>query len=780
MKKKILFIIPFLFGIILTHAQTIDNSQILMYLDFEGDLVDATGNFTFAQQTSGSAVTPISYSSTDGKFGQYGVFNDSSYESTGNTVYNTANDVTIALWVRVDDNENLAAGQITTIFDMNNGAAAGVEDDGQPQLRFRNNSSALANEFVTSIPGSEIYSNTRVNKERWYHIACVHDVSTKSWSYYINGVLDTQQTYTTSPRSAQEALVIGTQKVGNTGQAILGDMDDFLITSELLTSEQIKTIMNFGVEAARSTTSTTKTWLGTTSDWDTASNWNPSGVPSASNDVIIVNGTSNNPVASSTIATNNLIIQENASLTVNGTVTANNISVYDGASFIAKSTVTLSGNFTYNTITLDPSGAPLEWHLLSSPVAGETYDDDWIEINYIGTGTVANRAISLYDNTTDSDGTWTYFQAGGTAENFDSGKGFSTRKVSYDSAKDEEIYSFIGSYPDSDVTLSITQGAPTGNNWNLVGNPYPSYIRVSDLISANAANITDANETAYVWNPITEVYSGLSTSDYIAPGQGFFVNADNSNANNFTITESLQSHQTGVTFYKNSDTKIELSLANNNKTRIVYFTYADNNTLGLDRGKDIGMFTGISSNFGIFSNLADNNSNSPFERQALPKTDLENTIVPIGVIADAGELITFSANIQNLPSELTVYIEDRQNNTFHKLEGNDTYSLTLNSKENGIGRFYLHTKSSSILNTDNHLLDSVHIFKVNNQTLRITGLYNDKTDLKLYNILGRQVLNTSFSSKGNSDVSLPNLATGVYIVNIENKEGSLSKKIILE
>ena len=419
---------------------------------------------------------------------------------------------------------------------------------------------------------------------------------------------------------------------------------------------------------------------------------------------------------------------------------------------------------------------------MSSPVVGETYDDTWILDNFIGTGTGANRAIALYDNSTDTDGSWSYYQATTAAQTFNSGIGFSTRKKTVDyQNNNEEVYSFIGTYPNSDVTLSITANSGSGgNNWNLVGNPFPSYIRVSELIAANAANITDANETVYVWNPTTSTYTGLTTTDYIQPGQGFFVNAANSNSNNFIISTSLQSHQTGVTFYKNSNPKIDLSLYNDTKTRTTYFSYGDNETNGLDTGKDIGMFTGASTSFGIYSNIADSSLTTPFERQALPNKDFENTVIPIGVIAKAGEQINFSANVQNLPSGLNVYIEDRENNTLYKVNDNSVYTLTLNTKQNGTGRFYLHTRSSSVLSTDNQLLESIRIYKLNNQTLRISGLYNANTNLKLYNILGRQVLNTSFSSKGNKDVSLPNLSSGVYIIKLENEEGAISKKIILE
>ena len=95
-----------------------------------------------------------------------------------------------------------------------------------------------------------------------------------------------------------------------------------------------------------------------------------------------------------------------------------------------------------------------------------------------------------------------------------------------------------------------------------------------------------------------------------------------------------------------------------------------------------------------------------------------------------------------------------------------------------MGRFYLHT-NQSVLNINDVTLENVSFFKVNN-SLRIVGLQQGKASVKLFNILGRQVLNTAFESNGTKDISLPSLAKGVYIVQLETAEGKLNKKIILE
>ena len=134
----------------------------------------------------------------------------------------------------------------------------------------------------------------------------------------------------------------------------------------------------------------------------------------------------------------------------------------------------------------------------------------------------------------------------------------------------------------------------------------------------------------------------------------------------------------------------------------------------------------------------------------------------------------------NLPVGLKVFLEDRENNTVTRLdEANANYKVTLNSALNGVGRFYLHTRSSA-LSTNDIALDGVSVYALNRNTLRINGINSVDANIKIYNILGKKVVANSFSSKGTTDINIPNLNTGIYIVELETEKGKLNKKIILE
>ena len=67
-----------------------------------------------------------------------------------------------------------------------------------------------------------------------------------------------------------------------------------------------------------------------------------------------------------------------------------------------------------------------------------------------------------------------------------------------------------------------------GSRFNLVGNPYPSFISVSSFINANTSVLGNGFQAVYGWNGSSyDTYNSASNA-YIAPGQGFMVGADSS------------------------------------------------------------------------------------------------------------------------------------------------------------------------------------------------------------------------------------------------------------
>ena len=438
-------------------------------------------------------------------------------------------------------------------------------------------------------------------------------------------------------------------------------------------------------------------------------------------------------------------------------------------------TGTSNGNITYNVNVSDT-----KWHLISSPVVGQNYDDTWVTNNDIASGSdfTTNRGIATYDNTSStspnvagSAGHWRYFQGGASAVTFGTGVGYALIKDANPGVSSGN-FAFTGTIPTS-VSPAISQG--TSTHWNLIGNSYPSYMDIANFITTNNSSLSAAFKAVYVWNASTSSYESLTTG-HLHPGQAFFINS-NIASGNASITKAMQSHQTGVTFYKKSTPRLLLSIAQGNVQKSTEISYLENSTKALDPGFDIGLFDGVASDVSIFSQLIENNEGIKFGKQALPLSDIESIVIPIGIKALANKEITLSITALNLPN-LNISLEDKEANTFTSFKGG---TIKLNPTENidGVGRFYLHISGNS-LNTTSQNLENVSIYQENGSNLKVIGLSSVKTSLKVYSIIGKQVLNTSFLEEGNDNISLPKLGAGVYLIQLENEQGKINKKIILE
>ena len=187
------------------------------------------------------------------------------------------------------------------------------------------------------------------------------------------------------------------------------------------------------------------TWSGATNnDWNTASNWNTNIVPDSSHDVLIPNALSNYP----TIASGSNII-------------VNSISMDSGASLLIDETATLSGTLTYNrTLNTD------NWYLIGIPVEGETIEDMIVNNNFdIGSG--GNIGFAMYDNN-QATNRWDYQNMSSTGS-LTFGQGYSIKLAS------PGLFKLSGTASVNDDIFTMSAGV-NGHRFNLLGNPYPSYL----------------------------------------------------------------------------------------------------------------------------------------------------------------------------------------------------------------------------------------------------------------------------------------------------------------
>ena len=519
-----------------------------------------------------------------------------------------------------------------------------------------------------------------------------------------------------------------------------------------------------GVTSLGALNPTQVSWDGSSStDWSNALNWATGSVPISSDNVYISSGLTNYPTVTSVVTINYLTIASGATL---------------------KATNTFTANVTYNRTLTNGS----QWYYMSSPVVGETYNDAWATANSVISGQNNNKGLSWYDNTSyDTDtgtgdtetGYWRYLQSDDSNNgSFNVGQGYGVITSS------STTVSFIGTgINTSSQTRAITTDV---SNFNMVGNPFTSFLNLGDFFVDNPKTTVLAETEAYFWNGSSydTKTSGLHSTYEIAPGQGFFIEAvvDTNLTFDISDTNHLANTAEGAdTFQKSSRPEIHLFLSDGATSRYSNIYYIDGTTTGYDSGYDGKLFGGVTQSFALYSHLVSGSEGKHFQLQSLPKDNYENMVIPIGINADAGKEITFSTEVLNLPTGLKVYLEDRETNTFTRLdELGNKYTIILNETSNGIGRFYLHTTESTLSSNTNSVFKNIRIYKTDHTTLRIIGLSPGKTTIKLFNMLGKQLLNSSFTTNDVHDISLPQLSTGIYLIQLESEKGTLNNKIILE
>ncbi len=496
------------------------------------------------------------------------------------------------------------------------------------------------------------------------------------------------------------------------------------------------------------------TWNGTTNtDWNTASNWSTNTVPNYLHDVVIPSGLTTYPT-----------------LPANSEIKVNSVTMSSGACLVTKDATSFTGKVTYKRTIQGVTGNKKGWYLMASPVKGQTYDEAYVAANNIATSGT-NRAIATYDI---GQNRWRYMQAG-TTNDFKQGAGYSMKRAS------SGDISFTGTLNLDDSGVDVPLTTENNRHYNLVGNPYTSYIDGTQLLNQLSLS---KSQTVWVWDQTTGengMFNVKTTMNVgmIAPGQGFFV-CTNPGGGTLHFSESMQQHNTADTFSRkvsHPEIKLTLSKENIHHSSTVY--YGDNATEGFDVGLEGELYNGSKNSFAIFTNLVSGTDNKDYQIQTLPKDGIETTVVPVGVYADAGTQIKISAEMTNLPEGIEVYLEDKLTNTFTLLNDSSSYTTTLAEDMNGVGRFYMRT-SSQALSTGEVRTETVKVYKTSENMLRVIGLDSGDAQVHVYNVLGKKVTASRFTANGYNEISLPKVETGMYIVQVSTKNGKFTKKIMIE
>ena len=487
-----------------------------------------------------------------------------------------------------------------------------------------------------------------------------------------------------------------------------------------------------------------------------------------------------------------LTLNPNAKLTNNSgkTLTISTLNINSDSS----GTGTFIDNGTTNVTTSNVQQfltGGRNWYL-SSPVSGSNATT----VLASSTATVKPSSFIWYDETKGSTTPWTTESSTLTV-----GKGYIvTNPASPNTPSTDGIITFSGTLNSGNYSTTIQNPLTLSNTgvkdgFNLVGNPYPSYLDWNQVTKTNL-NPTmwyRTNEGGtykfYTYNGTSAGYGGgqigvpANVSNLIPPIQAFWVRVEGG-AGSMAFNNNMRSHSQGTNPLKAPSTtksvqqllRLQVSNGLNTDEAVIYFNpNASNGYDAFDSPKMVNNHVEIPEIYTMANNSSEqlviNGMNS------LP-TDTE---IPLGFITKtAGSSFSIKANeISNLDSNRRVILKDIQNPNPIDLTDGSVYSFS-SDITSGTGRFSIIFKT--ILNAtrvDSNKSQQIVISKnVNNQiSVNCVGNLNSESSVTVYNTIGQKLIFNQLKNN-HTLIDVPN-STGVYVVKVVIGEEKITQKVIL-
>jgi hypothetical protein len=584
-----------------------------------------------------------------------------------------------------------------------------------------------------------------------------------------------------------------------------------------------------------------KTWNGSVNtDWNTAANWTPTGIPTGS-DCVIVPITTNDPIISGTGYTGlagTLSVLNNATLTVNS---GNNITVTNWVSVQPNGTFQLEDSSNLVQINNDQNTGNIlykrnasvrnqDYVYWSSPVANFNVNNIASPLNL---GAIYSWNTTLA-NTNGGQGNW----QNATGNTMIAGKGYiASAPSSFSLTVPTTLFgSFTGVPNNGPVSFPITRGSDVNalfhqglngteitnfsDNWNLTGNPYPSSISGSKFLFDNNTKIVG---NIKLWthgtlpNTITSPFYGTFTYNYnpgdyltynftgtsccpaapadlfIGAGQGYFVQMVDGPAasNTINFTNSMRNaNYSNNQFYRSSTTaspldvndlernRIWLDLINaNNQSDRILVGYIEGATNDQDSFYDAEtMYMGTMSLYSLIDS-----EKFLIQGKQLPFNNRD--IIPLGInITTAGRYTIGIGALDGLFTNPTnnIYLEDKLTQKIHNLK-NRPYSFNSN-----IGtfdnRFKLRFRYKNIEDEDDDKIamasNEVTLFK-SGTSITVFSTNETIDSITIIDLIGRELYN--FKDVKNQLFTIDNVINNnqTLIVKITLTNGiTVTKKVI--
>ncbi|MFD2915533.1 T9SS type A sorting domain-containing protein [Psychroserpens luteus] len=606
-----------------------------------------------------------------------------------------------------------------------------------------------------------------------------------------------------------------------------------------------------------------KTWNGSVDDnWYIANNWTPTGVPNSSDCVVVPATAVSNGNAPIADIVNLIPLPPSPALARNLTLLPNSyLEVGTNTELIVQEWVTVQNTGILNLksssslIQVDDSAVNTgNIHMQRSP----NFDESAVlgtEYIYWSSPVASFQVTNISPSSSQLFG-WTPTVGGNGAGNYGEwfnasgamtdGTGYIVRGLggtpptipatAYAISSNTALFSgvpnngiinkpiFHGNYNGGPYAGVGNTATNEDDNWNLLGNPYPSAISANAFTNLN----TNINGTVYVW-PHNSTYSAATidpfyedyvynydgndyiehnntgsnppgTSDlFIGSGQAFFVmmNHGATSGSNITFNNGMRYDNTlndliinydNSNFYRTNTTesnentierhRIWLDLLSpNNITNTILVGYVQNATNNFDRLFD-GYDFSSGDNSGFYSVLE--NETLSIQGRSLPF--LQEDTVPLGIIANETGSHTIAINtIDGLFSneDQNIYIEDTALNIIHDIRLSP-YSFTIEAGVHN-DRFILRYTNEALGVNQLDDNDSISISAPKSEYIKVTSEIGIINSIAIYDIVGRVIFTTKDINQSEFILNETRLSDGTYIVKVQLSNGKQKiQKVVLK
>ena len=468
--------------------------------------------------------------------------------------------------------------------------------------------------------------------------------------------------------------------------------------------------------------------------------------------------------------------------------------------------VTVNGTGVINVEKTTTSFEQYDYTYWSSPVTSTTFATvlgGW-RLDRIFNYIAANYEDLDNDEVDDNDDIWNPVT---TTNPMSPGVGYAAMGPTTGVFPRTETIMFSGTVNNGVLTTPISLSADatdTDDDWNFIGNPYPSAISADDFVALNT-NITG---TVYFWTHVDDVSISnpgpdtfnYSTDDYamyntiggigtasisgssvptgfIASGQGFFIEAitagtvtfNNSMRNNSYSNNNFFRPNTAENDPSTEKDRIWLNLTNTDGVfSELLIGFFDDATLQKDR-----LYDGIRLKGGNYVSFYSMEASNEYGIQGRP-TFVTTDIVPLGYDSNIlGDLTISLGALDGIMNTTDIYLKDLDLNITHDLKQSD-YTFTTSD---GVfqNRFQLEFINNSLSVEDVVDENALAVYLNTNKELEI--IQQTRTQINsvtVYSMLGKQLASINDM---NQKISLNEQASGIYIVVIDTDKGKIIKKI---